>query len=138
MKVSLFYCSEDMYSHECVFKKANTVAGGNTIDAIWDYYFGDFGHNRAALKMYVFDDEAMTVELVREHTVALKKKIIINGKNDEQKAKEKLKKVQSMYGTFGMPSPLFQASIPSIVDIAEAQVQANIASVTTGNSQQQW
>ena len=102
MKVSLFYCSEDMYSHECVFRKSNTVGGGNTIDAIWDYYFGDYGQNRAALKMYVFDDEAMTVELVREHTAPLKKKIIINGKSDEQKAKEKLKKAQSLYTNIPM------------------------------------
>jgi hypothetical protein len=78
MKLALFYMSKDMYSHDCEYTRAAKV--NQPEQDLFDYFVSEWGSSRAAIRMYIVDEETLTMTLSKELLRPLKTKIVINAK----------------------------------------------------------
>jgi hypothetical protein len=78
MKLALFYMSKDMYSHDCEYHRAAKV--NQPEQDLFDYFVSEWGSSRAAIRMYIVDEETLSMTLSKELLRPLKTKIVINAK----------------------------------------------------------
>ena len=80
MKLALFYMSKDMYSHDCEYTR--TAKLNQPEQEVFDYFVSEWGTSRAAIRMYIVDEETLTMTLAKELIRPLKVKIVINAKKE--------------------------------------------------------
>jgi hypothetical protein len=78
MKLALFYMSKDMYSHDCEYTRTAKI--NQPEQDLFDYFVSEWGSGRAAIRMYIVDEETLTMTLAKELLRPLKTKIVINAK----------------------------------------------------------
>jgi hypothetical protein len=67
-----------MYSHDCEYHRAAKV--NQPEQDLFDYFVSELGSGRAAIRMYIVDEETLSMTLSKELLRPLKTKIVINAK----------------------------------------------------------
>lgn len=127
MKLALFYMSFDMYSHDCEYIRAAKV--NKPEQDLFDYFVSEWGSSRAAVRMYIVDEESLTMTLSKELLRPLKTKIVINAKKGAPVPKGE-------YKQFNWDALGTQSSIPPSLHQVLAMQQE--MALNNANDGQQW